>query len=64
MCVQHRRYLRRNYARQKWGGFSSEFELDERALESMRVHDCKPLSNLSDVKGDVRMGQKSTWVDR
>jgi hypothetical protein len=28
----------------------------------MRVHDCKPLSNVSDVDGDVEIEQKNTWV--
>ncbi len=46
--------LRENCSTENLGGYESEFELDERALQSIWVRSCKPLSNVSDVKDDVR----------
>jgi hypothetical protein len=52
-----------NCPRAKSGGYESEFELDRRALQSIWIHSCKPLSNVSDVKDDVRMRKKHPWKE-
>ncbi len=52
--------LRENCSTENLGGFSSKFELDERALQPIWVRSCQPLSNVSDVKDDVGMKERKS----